>query len=210
MTILDALHWRYATKRMNGRSVPPEKLDVILEAARLAPSSFGLQPCSVMVVEDPALRGRIREVAIPQPQVTEGSHLLVFATWDSIHDGQVDDFIAHVAAERGLPLDSLDGYRDAIRAAISRHPTQEARLQWAARQAYIALGTALVAAATEQVDATPMEGFDPQALDDILGLKQKGLRSTVVMMLGYRDTENDRMASLKKVRWPHDKYRLSP
>ena len=210
MTVLDALHWRYATKRMNGQPVPQEKLDVILEAARLAPSSFGLQPYSIMVVADPALREKIREVAVPQPQVTEGSHLLVFATWNAIHDGQVDDFIAHVADERGLPLESLDGYRDAIKAAIAKHPTQEARLQWAAKQAYIALGTALVAAATERVDATPMEGFDPQALDDVLGLEQKGLRSVVVMALGYRDTENDRMASLKKVRWPNEKYRLSP
>lgn len=210
MTILDALHWRYATKRMNGQPVPQEKLDVILEAARLAPSSFGLQPYSIMVVADPALREKIREVAVPQPQVTEGSHLLVFATWNAIHDGQVDDFITHVADERGLPLESLDGYRDAIKAAIAKHPTQEARLQWAAKQAYIALGTALVAAATERVDATPMEGFDPQALDDVLGLEQKGLRSVVVMALGYRDTENDRMASLKKVRWPNEKYRLSP
>ncbi|MCG7600226.1 NAD(P)H-dependent oxidoreductase [Halomonas sp. McH1-25] len=210
MTVLDALHWRYATKRMNGQPVPEEKLDVILEAARLAPSSFGLQPYSIMVVADPALREKIREVAVPQPQVTEGSHLLVFATWNAIHDGQVDDFIAHVADERGLPLASLDGYRDAIKAAIAKHPTQEARLQWAAKQAYIALGTALVAAATERVDATPMEGFDAQALDDVLGLEQKGLRSVVVMALGYRDTENDRMASLKKVRWPNEKYRLSP
>ncbi|GHA86148.1 NAD(P)H-dependent oxidoreductase [Modicisalibacter luteus] len=206
MSILDALQWRYATKRMNGQTVPQEKLDVILEAARLAPSSFGLQPYSVVVVADPALRERIREVAAPQPQITEGSHLLVFATWNEIHAGQVDDFIAHVADQRELPMDSLDGYRDAIKAAISQHPTQEARLQWAAKQAYIALGTALVAAATEQVDATPMEGFDPQALDEVLGLERKGLRSTVIMVLGYRDIENDRMASLKKVRWPRETY----
>ncbi|MCI0509072.1 MULTISPECIES: nitroreductase family protein [Chromohalobacter] len=206
MSFLEALNWRYATKRMNGHTVPQEKLDTILEAARLAPSSYGLQPYSVAVVSDAALRNKIRGLAVPQPQVTEGSHLLVFATWTTIDEASVERFIEHVASERDLPLSSLAGYTDAIKSTLRKYPTQVEREHWASKQAYIALGMALAAAATEHVDATPMEGFSPEALDELLDLKAQGLRSVVVMAIGERDESNDSMTSLKKVRWPKESF----
>ncbi|MFQ3786232.1 NAD(P)H-dependent oxidoreductase [Halomonas sp. A29] len=208
MSLMEALHWRYATKRMNGRKVPQDTLDTILEAASLAPSSYGLQPYSVLVVEDPALRERIRRDACDQPQVSECSHLLVFATWDEVDGRHVDELIALTAAARGLDPKELEGYRQSLHAAVAGLSSPEVRHQWAARQAYIALGTALTAAAAQRVDASPMEGFDPPALDALLGLEAQGLRSVVLLALGYRDTEQDRLAGQAKVRWPRERFVL--
>ncbi|MFC3282117.1 nitroreductase family protein [Litchfieldella rifensis] len=205
MSITEALHWRYATKRMNGQKVPQEKVDRILEAARLAPSSYGLQPYAVLVIEDEALREMISPAAFHQPQITESSHLLVFAAWDSVHATHVDDFIRLTAEERGMHLADLEDYSNAIKGAVNGFSSPEERFHWAAKQAYLSLGAALAAAAVEQVDASPMEGFDPASLDALLGLEEHGLRSVVLMALGYRDIENDRLAGLKKVRWPREK-----
>ncbi len=202
MSLMEALQWRYAAKRMNGEKVPRQTLDSILEAVHLAPSSYGLQPYTVLVVEDPALRERIRCAACNQPQVNECSHLLIFATWAEVDGRHVDELIALTAAARGLDPEELEGYRQSLHAAVAGFATPEGRHHWAARQAYIALGTALTAAAAERVDASPMEGFDPPALDALLGLEEKGLRSVVLLALGYRDIERDRLAGLAKVRWP--------
>ncbi|KAA5548865.1 nitroreductase family protein [Adhaeribacter rhizoryzae] len=199
MDLIQALNWRYAAKRMNGQKVPQQKIDNILEATRLAPSSMGLQPYSVLVIEDEDLRKEIQRVANNQPQIVEASHLLVFAAWDNISEAQVNDYINNTAETRGVTLESLDGFKN-ILLGIAHHNTQEQNYQWAARQAYIAFGTAIAAAATEQVDATPMEGFNAAALDELLNLKEKGLRSVTLLPLGYRDTENDWLASQKKVR----------
>ncbi|EPC01037.1 hypothetical protein L861_10720 [Litchfieldella anticariensis FP35 = DSM 16096] len=205
MNITEALHWRYATKRMNGQKVAQEKVERILEAARLAPSSYGLQPYSILVVEDEALREAIKPVAFNQPQITESSHLLVFAAWDPVHDGHVDEFIQLTAEERGVGLAELEGYESAIKGTVNGFASAEDKFHWAAKQAYLSLGAALAAAATEQVDASPMEGFDATGLDELLKLGERNLRSVVLMALGYRDAENDRMAGLKKVRWPKEK-----
>ncbi|MFM9269599.1 NAD(P)H-dependent oxidoreductase [Halomonas elongata] len=200
-----ALNWRYATKRMNGRRVPEAMVERILDAAHLAPSSYGLQPYSVVVVETPELRERCQPAMFHQPQVVEGSHLLVFATWECIGEAEVDQLMALIAEERGLELSSLEGYRQTVAGTVERLATAEARHQWAARQAYLAMGMVLAAAAMERVDATPMEGFDPAALDEVLGLPARGLRSAVAVTLGYRDTDADWLANLKKVRWPRER-----
>lgn len=205
MNITEALSWRYAAKRMNGQKVPPEKVDRILEAARLAPSSYGLQPYSVLVVEDEALREKIRPVALNQPQITESSHLLVFAAWDTVTEDHVDEFIRLTADERGINPADLDDYRNMIKGTVSGFPSPRENFHWAAKQAYLALGTALVEAAVQRVDASPMEGFDPERLDELLGLRERNLRSVVLMALGYRNTEKDWLAGLKKVRWPREK-----
>src|SRR5690554_510643 len=206
MELMEALHWRYAAKRMNGRKVPSGTLDTILEATRLAPSSYGLQPYSVLVVQDATQRERIRHAACNQPQVSECSHLLIFAAWDAVNERHVDELIALTAAARGLDPIELEVYRQALRTAVRELATSEAQHRWAARQAYIALGTALIVAAAERVDASPMEGFDPAALDALLGLEQKGLRSVVLLALGYRDTEQDRLAGLAKVRRSKERF----
>ncbi|WP_069384460.1 NAD(P)H-dependent oxidoreductase [Halomonas caseinilytica] len=205
MMLHTALNWRYATKRMNGRRVPDATLERILDAAHLAPSSYGLQPYSIVVVDTPALRERCQPAMYHQPQVVEGSHLLVFATWESIGNAEVDQLMALIAEERRVEPASLESYRHTIAETVARLSTPEARHQWAARQAYLAMGMVLTAAAMERVDATPMEGFDPAALDEVLGLPERGLRSAVVVTLGYRDLETDWLAGLKKVRWPRDR-----
>jgi len=207
MSLIKALNWRYAVKRMNGQKVPTEKIDNILEATRLSASSMGLQPYTILVVEDEGLRKQIQAVAYNQPQIAEASHLLIFAAWDNISLEQVDDYIRQIAQERGVDPASLDGFRSSLAGVVARN-TQEQNYQWAARQAYIAFGTAIAAAATEQVDATPMEGFDAAALDTLLHLKEKGLRSVTLLPLGYRDADQDWLASQKKVRRGKDKLFL--
>ena len=199
MSTLTNLKWSYATKRMNGQKVPAEKLENILEAIQLAPTSIGMQPFTVLVVGDADLRAKIAPAIYNQPQITEGSHVLVFAAWKEYSNENVDKYINHIATLRGIPAESLDGMRNMITGAISGK-TPEQLLLWNQKQAYIALGTGLVAAAEEQVDATPMEGFDPDALDAALGLNEKGLRSTVILVLGYRDTEKDYLSGAAKVR----------
>lgn len=199
MSVLNNLNWRYATKRMNGEKVSSEKLEKILEAIQLAPSSIGLQPFTVLVVDDPEVRAKMKPAINNQPQITEASHVLVFAAWKDYSNDQVEKYLNQIASTRGLSIESLDGLRSMINGAISRQ-TPEQLLNWNARQAYIALGTGLVAAAEEQVDATPMEGFDPEALDTVLGLNEKGLRSTVIMALGYRDEDKDYLSKAAKIR----------
>jgi len=199
MSTLTNLKWRYATKRMNGQKVPAEKLENILEAIQLSPTSIGMQPFTVLVVEDADLRAKIAPAIYNQPQITEGSHVLIFAAWKEYSNENVDKYINHIATLRRIPAESLEGMRNMITGAISGK-TPEQLLLWNQKQAYIALGTGLVAAAEEQVDATPMEGFDPDALDVAIGLNEKGLRSTVILVLGYRDTEKDYLSGAAKVR----------
>ena len=199
MNLNKQLGWRYATKRMNGVEVPEKKLAAILEAIRLAPSSFGLAPYSVLVIRDPELRKKIQPAIYMQPQIVESSHVLVFAGKTDISEKDVDDFMALVAKTRGTSIESLADFKKMIWGSIGSLP-QEAKQAWAAKQAYIALGVGMAAAALEEVDSTPMEGFDSAKLDEALGLSAKGLKSTVILTLGYRDEKNDHLVNQKKVR----------
>ncbi|MDO6388785.1 NAD(P)H-dependent oxidoreductase [Pontibacter sp. BT731] len=207
MNILETLQWRYATKRMNGQRVPSDKVERILEAIRLAPSSNGLQPYSVLLIEDEDLKKQIRTVANNQPQIEESSHLLVFAAWDDLTPAHIEEFISHTASERNMPVENLQGFKDSL-LGMAAGKTQEQNFNWAARQAYLAFGVGLLAAAAEKVDATPMEGFDAAALDQLLDLPAKGLRSVTLMPLGYRDADNDWLANLPKVRRQKEKFVL--
>jgi nitroreductase len=200
MSIIPALKWRYATKRMNGIKIPKEKMDTILEAISLAPTSFGLQPYSVFVIENKAMLEKIKPIAMKQPQITEASALLVFTVWDRITMEKIEAYIAQIAKDREVTIASLDPVKDRMAELLKNSDSDN--LIWNAKQAYIALGFALVAAAVEQIDSTPMEGFDKALLDDVLQLKEKGLRSMLIMTLGYRDVKNDYLANLKKVRRP--------
>jgi nitroreductase len=199
MTLLQALNWRYAAKRMNGQKVSQEKIDNILEAIRLSASSVGLQPYTILVVSDPVLREKMRPVANNQPQIVEASHVLVFAAWENITAEHVEEYINHVATVRSQPEESLSGFKNSLLRMIKSR-TQEENFNWATRQAYLALGTGLTAAAVEKVDASPMEGFNAAALDELLQLKEKGLRSVSLLALGYRDPEKDSLAQARKVR----------
>ncbi|MCY4745008.1 NAD(P)H-dependent oxidoreductase [Pelomonas sp. UHG3] len=205
-TLIDKLQWRYATKKMNpALPLPQDKLDRILEAVRLTATSSGLQPYEVLIVQDPALRARIREHAWNQAQVTDASHLLVFAAWDNYTAERINQMFDLTNEVRGFKNDGWEAYRQKL---LSVYPNRSAEenFQHAARQAYIGLGTALIAAAEEQVDATPMEGFDPAQVDEILGLQARGLRSVLLLPLGYRQADGDWLVNLKKVRRAKDQF----
>ena len=201
---INALLWRYATKKYNSnKKLSPEQLDGLLESIRLAPSSFGLQPFKVLVITDPEIRIKLRAAGFGQPQITDASHLLVFAVEKNLNEKYVDEFIAETSKIRGVKADALQGFSVMLKGAISGRTTEQ-RLEWAARQAYLALGVLLTAAAIEAVDASPMEGFNPDEFDKILGLDAKSLKTVVVAALGFRD-EKDEYLNLKKVRWPKNK-----
>jgi nitroreductase / dihydropteridine reductase len=204
--LIQKLEWRYATKKFNpAKTVPQEKVERILEAVRLAATSSGLQPYEVIVVTSAEVRAKIQPIAWNQAQITEGSHLLVFAAWDNYTAERINAMFDLVNEQRGMKNEGWENYRQLI---LSTYVPRDAEInyQHAARQAYIGVGTALIAAAEEQVDATPMEGFDAKALDQILGLDQRGLRSVVIMPLGYRAEEGDWLQNLKKVRRPRDQF----
>lgn len=204
--LIQKLKWRYATKKMNpAKAVPQEKVDRILEAIRLTATSSGLQPYEVLVVTNAEIREKIKAIGWNQAQITEGSHLLVFAAWDNYTAERINMMFDLTNDERGFKNEGWENYRNML---LSTYPARDAEtnFQHAARQAYIGLGTALVAAAEEQVDCTPMEGFDPAALDEILGLRAKGLRSVVILPLGYREEDKDWLVNLKKVRRPIAKF----
>lgn len=205
MVLLEALNWRYATKKMNGQVVPQDKLDYILEAARLAPSSSGLQPYRVFVISNKELLEKIKPIAYNQSQITDASHLLVFAAWDGYSLAKIEDIFNKIIAERGLPAGTMDDYKKTLW-GMYEPLGQEWHANHAARQAYISFGLAIGAAAEQRVDATPIEGFLPPALDELLGLKELGLRSAVILALGYRDEPNDWLVNMKKVRTPKETF----
>ncbi|TDR32730.1 NAD(P)H-dependent oxidoreductase [Hydromonas duriensis] len=204
--LLDLLKWRYATKKMNPNSpVPAEKVEYILETVRMTASSSGLQPYEIIVVTQPEVREKIRAIAWNQSQITEGSHLLVFAAWDDYTEQRINMMFDLVNEERQMKNEGWEAYRQKL---LSTYPQRDAadNFQHAARQAYIGLGTALLAAAELEVDSTPMEGFDAEALDEILDLRSRGLRSVVILPLGYRESENDWLVNLKKVRRSREQF----
>ena len=202
-SLIEHLNWRYATKKMDPtKSVPQKKVDAIVEAIRMAPTSSGTQPFALFVVTNPEVLHKIRNVSMDQAQITDGSHLLIFAAWDNYTEKRIDDVTKMMTEARGdLPM--LNAYYDNLKANYLPRDA-EVNYAHAARQAYIALGVALVAAAEQEVDSTPMEGFDPASVDKILGLAKHGLRSVILMPLGYRDTTTDWLLPMKKVRKSHD------
>jgi nitroreductase len=199
MELLDKLNWRYAAKAMNGEKVPQEKIDNIIEAISLAPTSSGLQPFEVFVITNQEVKEQIKTIAWNQSVITDCSHLLVFAAWDTYTAERINKMFDLTNTVRGFKNEGWENYRQML---LNSYPQRDAEVNFnhAAKQAYIAFSQAITAAAFEEVDATPIEGFDPAALDKILGLKEKGLRSCVILTLGYRATEKDWLVKLKKVR----------
>ena len=199
MELLDKLNWRYAAKSMNGQKVPQEKIDNIIEAISLAPTSSGLQPFEVIVITNQAIKEKIKPIAWNQSVVTDCSHLFVFAAWDTYTAERINKMFDLTNTIRGFKNEGWENYRQML---LKNYPQRDAEVNFnhAARQAYIAFSQAMTAAAFEQVDTTPMEGFDPAALDEILDLREKGLRSCVILPIGYRDADKDWLVNLKKVR----------
>ena len=201
MELLDQLNWRYAAKAMNGETVAEDKIERILEAARLAPTSSGLQPFEIIVIKNQELKEKIRPEAWNQSVVTDCSHLLVFAAWDNYTVDRINYMFDLTNEIRGFKNEGWENYRQML---LSAYPQKEAEENFnhAEKQAYIALGMAMVAAAYEKVDCTPMEGFSADKVDAILGLREKGLRSSVMLPIGYRAQKEDWLVDLVKVRKP--------
>lgn len=201
MELLDKLNWRYAAKAMNGKKVDEDKIQRVLEAARLAPTSSGLQPFEIIVVKNQELKEKIRPVAWNQSVITDCSHLLVFAAWDTYTADRINYMFDLTNDIRGFKNQGWENYRQML---LNSYPQKgaEENFNHAAKQAYIAFSQAIIAAAFEGLDATPIEGFEPDAVDSILGLREKGLRSAVLLPIGYRQEDEDWLVNLVKVRKP--------
>lgn len=206
MDLLKALQWRYAVKKFDPvRKVDQELVDKIIEAAYLAPTSSGLQPFLVIDITNQEMKDQIVSISFDQHQVADCSHLLVFAAWDNYTEERIDRIYHYITSERGQEPDRYKPYTDRLKAVYLQRPAEE-NFEHAARQSYIAFSFAMMMAAELKVDSTPMEGFDNEALDKLLNLKERNLRSVTMLPLGYRDAEHDWLAGLKKVRHPKEEF----
>ena len=198
MSLINDLEWRYATKKMTGESVSTEQLSHILKATNLAATSYGLQPFTIMVISNAEIKQKLQAAAYGQEQVGTASHVFVFAVPLNLTEKEVNEYIQNIAETRDLPLEALDFFKGMISGTVNSLSAEDLQ-NWSAKQAYIALGTALAAAAEQKVDACPMEGFDATQFDEILDLTNQGLKSVVIMPIGFR-SEEDASAHYKKVR----------
>lgn len=202
--VLKALFWRYATQRFDpAKKLTTEELTTLLESARLAPSTFGLQPWKFIVVKNLELRARISAAAFNQPQVIEASDLIVFCSQTTVSEVSIDEYIQLIATTRNLTTDAFAGLKKTILGLTTQRSEKEI-IEWNKHQTYIALGVFLTTAALHRIDASPMEGFNAALVDDILGLKNEGYTSTILCAVGFRSTE-DPVADYKKVRFPFEK-----
>ena len=200
--LLDALNWRYATKTFDAtKKIPEATWKTLEETLVLSPSSFGLQPYRFLIVKDPAIRAQLQPHSWNQTQVVDASHYVVLAGRTAMTEAEIDLFLDRVVQVRGIPRESLDGYRGMMYGSLLS-PGAETRIpHWAALQAYIALGNLMTSAALLGIDTCAIEGFVPAEYDAILGLKEQGYAPVVCCALGYRSAE-DKYADLAKVRMP--------
>lgn len=206
MTLLENLQWRYATKKYDPtRKVAQEDVDKILEAARLAPTSSGLQQFRVLVITNQELKDKIVPIAMDQQIVADCSHLLVFAAWDQYTEERIDTIYNYTTDQRGLPRGRFGSYTDRLKSLYLPQGAGQ-NFVHTARQAYIGFAMAIAQAAELKVDCTPMEGFSNDELDKLLDLKSKGLKSVLLLPLGYRDAVNDWLVNMKKVRNPKEEF----
>lgn len=206
MALIEELKWRHAVKAYDPtRKVSDEDIDKILEATRLTPTSSGLQPFRMVVVKDQVLKERIAEGTFNPDCARDCSHILVFASWDNYTAERIDSMYDYTTDERGLPRGRFNSYTTMLKNVYLNAP-EEKNFEHIARQAYIGLGLALAQAAELHIDSTPIEGFRPELVDEVLELKKHGLRSVLLMYVGYADAEKDWMAPMKKVRVPADEF----
>lgn len=202
-TLLDNLNWRYATKKFDAtKKISSQDLNTLKEAVRLSASSYGLQPYKVIIVENPEIREKLKAAAYGQTQITDASQIFIFANDLNLGADSVDAYINTISETRGVPTDALGGFSDMMKGTIS-NLSVEAKNIWTAKQTYIALGTLLSAASELKIDATPMEGFNAAAFNEILGFDKLGLNTSVIATVGYRHDE-DETQHYKKVRKSHE------
>lgn len=201
MKLIENLKWRYATKKYDSsKQVSEGDMAKIQEAIQLSASSYGLQLFKVLDVKSTDLREKLKPASWGQPQITDASHLLVFCNYADVKAEHIDEYTQLKTEVQSLPAEALKGYGDFIKGKMAELPI-DAKQNWTARQTYIALANALAACAELKIDSTPMEGFEPDAYEEILGLKEKGLKASVVLAIGYRSNE-DETQNGKKVRKP--------
>lgn len=198
--IINSLNWRYATKSFdNSRVIPETEIATLLEATRLSPSSFGLQPWRSIIVTNKELKKELRAHSWNQPQIEECSHLVVFCTLKSVTADHIDEFIKNISTTRGITVESLEGYKKMIQGYVLQHPHPEELKFWTQKQSYISMGFLLETAALLNIDSCPMEGIDPLKYDQILGIEGSEYATVAVVALGYRSKE-DKSQNYKKVR----------
>ena len=182
--------WRYSTKKFDAtKKVSTEDFEILKEAIRLSASSYGLQPYKVFIIENPEIRAKIQPAASGQTQIVDASHLLVFANITNFGDAEIDAYIKNLSETRGIPVESVQGYADFMKSKITTLP-EEARNTWTSKQTYLALGNLLNAAAELKIDVTPMEGFEPATVNEILGFDKLGLNASLLATIGYRHEED--------------------
>lgn len=200
-TIIDSLKWRYATKHFDAaKKVSAADIQTLQQSVNLAATSYGLQPFRVALVSDPEVKEQLKAASFNQSQLTDSSHVFVFANMLEVSDDYVDGFIKLLADIRGIPVDAVQGYADYIKGSLKGKDAAFIQ-DWTRRQAYIALGTLLATASELKVDTCPMEGFEPDKVNDILGLTEQGLSACVIATVGYR-SEEDKTQHAAKVRLP--------
>lgn len=191
--------WRYATKKFDStKTVSEDKLTTLLEAIRLSASSYGLQPYHVFVITNDAIREKLKPFSWGQSQITDASHLLVFANLTSFDSNLIDNYLTGAAQVRSTPKEELRQYGDFMKSKMLDLPKDTKEI-WAAKQTYIVLGNVMQAAAELEIDTCPMEGFEADKYDEILGLAPKGLTTSLVLPIGYR-SQDDPTQHLAKVR----------
>jgi nitroreductase len=201
---IENLNWRYATKKFDTKKkIPDEDLEILLEATLLSPSSYGLQPYHIFVISDPDLRSQLKPASWNQAQITEASHLVVFANKINYGEDLVDSYLENLGKVRNIPMESLKGRGDFMKSKVVGLPRED-KSNWTAKQSYLSLGNFLAAAANLHIDACPMEGFDASEYNKILGLEEKGLNASVIVAIGYRSAE-DQTQFNKKVRQSKEK-----
>ncbi|MCG2612444.1 NAD(P)H-dependent oxidoreductase [Flavobacterium sp. SM15] len=190
-------NWRYATKKFDAtKKISNEDLEILKEAIRLSSSSYGLQPYKVLIVENPELRAKIQPAAWGQTQIVDASHLFIFANMTNLGEKDIDTYVKNIAETRGIPVENIAGYGDFMKSKIASLP-EDVKNTWTAKQTYLALGNLLNAAAELQIDATPMEGFEPEKINEILGLKELGLNASLIATVGYRHEEDATQHNIK-------------
>lgn len=198
-TFLENQNWRYATKKFDSnKKISTEDLNTLKEAIRLSSSSYGLQLYKVFIVENPELRAKIQPAAWGQTQIVDASHLFIFANQTNVTEADIDGYLKNVAETRNIPETALSGYGDFMKGGILSRSDDD-KANWTSKQTYLALGNLLNAAAELKIDVTPMEGFVPAQVNEILGFNELGLNASLIAPIGYR-SEEDATQHQKKVR----------
>lgn len=203
MNLINKLNWRYATKQFDKtKKIPKEELRQLMEVVRLSPSSYGLQLYKILIIEDDEIREKLRVASWNQSQITDSSALVVFCSYKDVKDEHIDDYIKLKCAVEDTEISSVKGYCDFMKSKVN-DMTQIEKDNWTKRQTYIALGFLLTACAELNIDACPMEGFEKEKYDEILGLTEQNLSASVIATIGYRSA-SDSTQFLPKVRKPID------